>query len=656
LRMSTWSNFGIVIVSDDQINGSNHKSEEEQKEKQAAAAAAAKSVVVMFVGEDSDHKMASVLLLVLLACVQWVGALDELLEPTVLIGVLVRNKAHVLPYFLGTLDALDYPKRRIQLFIRLDHSEDDSAEMLNRWLGRVNGSYHSVEFSHDDDPVGYAGERSWFDWTEDRYREVIRWKQYALDKGRRAWADYLLLLDSDVLFTDRNTLRLLIAESKTIVAPMLTSIGAYSNFWASTTDRGYYKRTDDYDRLLTRQLIGCFAVPMVNSAVLIDLRWQASDKLALEPDRLLEPYHGPVDDMLLLAASVRQAGLRMHVSNRHQYGVLLPPLDVDSSLSDDLDNLQFLLLESLHHGPPGLTTTPLLLEETKQPVPVDKMHFDELYLINLLRRPDRRLRMLACFAVLGLQVRLVEAVDGRLLEPDDLNAIGVKQMPDYRDPYHKRPMTLGEVGCFLSHYNVWRDMLDRGYQRVVIFEDDLRFTRAFRRQVGAVMAELDANVPDWDLVYLGRKRLNPDQDGPLVENCSFVSHVGYSYWTLAYALSRRICCCFELNLNNCCVCFFISSGAEKLVKAEPLKQLVPVDEYLPMMFNRHPEKRWMSRFERRDLKAYTAEPLLVYPVHYLGEEGYISDTENTGIVEQQQQTLLHTPAMAHSTAQHAGEL
>ncbi|KRY40897.1 Cullin-1 [Trichinella spiralis] len=496
--------------------------------------------VVKFVGKDLDRKMGSVLWLVVLVCVQWIGALDELLEPTLLISVLVRNKAHVLPYFLGTLDALDYPKHRIQLFIRLDHSVDDSAEMLDRWLGRVNRSYHSVEFSHDDDPIGYAGERSWFDWTEDRYREVIRWKQYALDKGRRVWADYLLFLDSDVLFTDPNAVRLLIAESKPIVAPMLTSVGAYSNFWASTTDTGYYKRTDDYDRLLTRQSVGCFAVPMVNSAVLIDLRWQATDKLALEPDRLVEPYNGPLDDMLLLAASVRQAGLRMHVSNRHRYGVLLPPLDVDASLADELDNLQFLVLESLHNGPPGLTTTPLL-EATEQPVPgpVDKMHFDELYLINLLRRPDRRLRMLACFAVLGLEVRLVEAVDGRMLEPADLNAIGVKQMPDYRDPYHKRPMTLGEVGCFLSHYNVWRDMLDRGYRRAVIFEDDLRFTRSFRRQVGVVMAELDANVPDWDLVYLGRKRLNPDQDGPLVENCSFVSHVGYSYWTLAYALSRR---------------------------------------------------------------------------------------------------------------------
>ncbi|XP_003377989.1 glycosyltransferase 25 family member 1 [Trichinella spiralis] len=161
--------------------------------------------------------------------------------------------------------------------------------------------------------------------------------------------------------------------------------------------------------------------------------------------------------------------------------------------------------------------------------------------------------MLACFAVLGLEVRLVEAVDGRMLEPADLNAIGVKQMPDYRDPYHKRPMTLGEVGCFLSHYNVWRDMLDRGYRRAVIFEDDLRFTRSFRRQVGVVMAELDANVPDWDLVYLGRKRLNPDQDGPLVENCSFVSHVGYSYWTLAYALSRS----FSRHPSGIMVFFYI---------------------------------------------------------------------------------------------------
>jgi collagen beta-1,O-galactosyltransferase len=37
--------------------------------------------------------------------------------------------------------------------------------------------------------------------------------------------------------------------------------------------------------------------------------------------------------------------------------------------------------------------------------------------------------------------------------------MGVHQLPGYLDPYHKRPLKLGEIGCFLSHYNVWKDVL-----------------------------------------------------------------------------------------------------------------------------------------------------------------------------------------------------
>ena len=28
----------------------------------------------------------------------------------------------------------------------------------------------------------------------------------------------------------------------------------------------------------------------------------------------------------------------------------------------------------------------------------------------------------------------------------------------------------------------------------------------------------------------------------------------------------------------------------------------------------------------------TAEPLLLYPTHYVGDEGYFSDTETTGLI------------------------
>jgi len=36
--------------------------------------------------------------------------------PTIVIALLVRNKAHTLPYFLTLLERLDYPKDRISLW------------------------------------------------------------------------------------------------------------------------------------------------------------------------------------------------------------------------------------------------------------------------------------------------------------------------------------------------------------------------------------------------------------------------------------------------------------------------------------------------------------------------------------------------------------
>ena len=37
----------------------------------------------------------------------------------------------------------------------------------------------------------------------------------------------------------------------------------------------------------------------------------------------------------------------------------------------------------------------------------------------------------------------------------------------------------------------------------------------------------------------------------------------------------------------------------------------------------------MQRFPNRNLVGLSAEPLLMYPTHYVGDEGYISDTEDT---------------------------
>ena len=51
--------------------------------------------------------------------------------------------------------------------------------------------------------------------------------------------------------------------------------------------------------------------------------------------------------------------------------------------------------------------------------------------------------------------RHVPAVDGRVLTAEYLDQKKIKMMPGFSEPYHDRPLKLGEIGCFMSHYNIW---------------------------------------------------------------------------------------------------------------------------------------------------------------------------------------------------------
>lgn len=46
----------------------------------------------------------------------------------------------------------------------------------------------------------------------------------------------------------------------------------------------------------------------------------------------------------------------------------------------------------------------------------------------------------------------------RALNKSEIESMGIKMLPGYKDPYHGRPLTKGELGCFLSHYNIWKEV------------------------------------------------------------------------------------------------------------------------------------------------------------------------------------------------------
>ena len=440
---------------------------------------------------------------------------------------------------------------------------------------------------------------------------MIDMKENALKKAREVWADWIWFLDADAFITNDDTIKEMVAKTDmTVIAPMLTSVGLYANFWAGMTENFYYKRTDEYKLILDRKKTGCFVVPMVHSAVFINLNRKDSLYLTfnLEETEVNVDQEIPHDDIIQFALSASFNDVELNVCNENSYGYIMLPLNDDQNMEDDLMNLSNLRIEMFAYGH-GLPKE----EHKKSNLAKDTLGTDQVYLINLDRRPDRMENMKAILDELQIKYKRVNAVDGKVdVNPEYMKRNGIEMMSDFSEPYHGRALTYGEIGCFMSHYNIWKDVIDNNFKEIIVFEDDVRFEPFFRHKLHSVRQELEKM--DWDLVFLGRKILhNVVEDW--VEGSQWLVHVNYTYWTLGYMLTHR--------------------GAKKLLNEKPLNKMVPVDEYLPIMYDRHPNITWKSHYANRNLIAFSVHPLLLFPTHYTGEIGYVSDTEDTEIIDTQ---------------------
>ncbi|XP_007102452.2 inactive glycosyltransferase 25 family member 3 isoform X3 [Physeter macrocephalus] len=522
--------------------------------------------------------------------------------PAVVLAILARNAEHSLPHYLGALERLDYPRARLALWCATDHNVDNTTEMLQEWLAAVGDDYAAVVWRPEGEPRSYPDEEGPKHWTKERHQFLMELKQEALTFARDWGADYILFADTDNILTNNQTLRLLIEQGLPVVAPMLDSQTYYSNFWCGITPQGYYRRTADYFPTKNRQRRGCFRVPMVHSTFLVSLRAEGTEQLGFYPPH--PNYTWPFDDIIIFAYACQAAGVSAHVCNEHRYGYMNVPVKSHQGLEDERVNFIHLILEALVDGPPMWASAHV----SRPPKRPSKMGFDEVFVISLARRPDRRERMLSSLWEMEISGRLVDAVDGRVLNSSVMKSLGVDLLPGYQDPYSGRTLTKGEVGCFLSHYSIWEEVVARGLAQVVVFEDDVRFESNFKMRLERLMEEVEAEKLPWDLIYLGRKQVNPEEEAA-VEGLPHLVVAGYSYWTLAYVLSL--------------------AGARKLLASQPLRRMLPVDEFLPIMFDQHPNEQYKAHFWPRDLRAFSARPLLAAPTHYAGDAEWLSDTETS---------------------------
>jgi len=466
---------------------------------------------------------------------------EVVFPPTVVIVILVRNKAHALPNFLAFIDLLNYPKDRISLFIRSDHNVDNSTSILREWLNNVVGFYDKTNVFFNDTQDGYVGEDLMTAWPNKRMATLMRLRQESLDYARSVWADYVFFVDADNLLENPDVLIRLMRYEKNVVAPMLISPMAYSNWWGDMTDKLHYRRSPDYMDILHREKIGLFQVPMIHSTFLVDLRYDKSRFLTYSMDTEACKVEGiPFDDRIVFAFNARRNGIQFWLSNEQPFGKLVQPLDGKYSVEGDKNQFDNMKLESFWNGP----AMPISKFITFRPSLKPKVDFDQIYVINWEIEPERLTRLKAWFEELGIRIQSLEAVDGKSLSTKDLASLGIKHLAPVRDRKGGREPIEGEIGGSTSHYKVWEDVVQKGHKQVVVLEDDIRFEKHLKTALSDLIVER-RNLGlhgDWELIHLGRRRVtkNPTHD-----------HMwpSYTYGRYSYMLSK--------------------SGAQKLLKQRP---------------------------------------------------------------------------------------
>lgn len=135
--------------------------------------------------------------------------------------------------------------------------------------------------------------------------------------------------------------------------------------------------------------------------------------------------------------------------------------------------------------------------------------FDKIYVISLKRSEDRHEHFEKILN--GLQYEIHWGFDGKQTTHETLinkglyNPYLAKQLKILYD-FPVKDVLLNSIACSLSHTDLYRKIIDNGFERVLILEDDIMLEKhiAPENLIGG-MRELPNN---WDLFYLGHLNNN----------------------------------------------------------------------------------------------------------------------------------------------------
>lgn len=235
---------------------------------------------------------------------------------TVLLAILARNKAHVLPDYLTCIDNLTYRKKDITVYINTNNNDDETKEILERWAQKNQQRYRKIIFEAHE-IKGLTPTRP-HEWTSQRFKVLGEIRNKSLQAALENQCAYYFVVDCDN-FINPCTLKVLVNKDLPIIAPMLKAIpipnDAYSNYLTKVRiGTQLIDSSHDYKQILKRQILGTFEVPVVHCTYLIKSEYIK---------RLSYTDTTPHHEFIILSRCARQNGVAQYICNEKEFGTLL---------------------------------------------------------------------------------------------------------------------------------------------------------------------------------------------------------------------------------------------------------------------------------------------------------------------------------------------
>ena len=132
--------------------------------------------------------------------------------------------------------------------------------------------------------------------------------------------------------------------------------------------------------------------------------------------------------------------------------------------------------------------------QVSSPSPPYPQIFQPTYVLSI--RPERMQEFLRRMGSWSMYCKRGNCVVGSTLDKNKMLRTNVINTAGSK-------LKLGQIGCWLSHFNAWQCIADAPYEYGTIFEDDVGFSNSTQisLRVQEAMAELESTSTPWDVLY-----------------------------------------------------------------------------------------------------------------------------------------------------------